>query len=97
MGQIKISESANVWVGGHQEKIVEGSMASLFALRLEPSLGNQANFFQTFTFGIIGFTVTIYSLSVGKVTNLFRVKSEERESGLISGAHLFACRVASSI
>ena len=72
-------------------------MASLFALRLKPSLGNQANFFQTFTFGIIGFTVTIYSLSVGKVTNLFRVKSEELESGLISGTHLFACRVASSI
>ena len=72
-------------------------MASLFALRLEPSLGNQANFLQTFTFGIIGFTVTIYSLSVGKVTNLFRVKSEDREGGLIIGAHLFACRVASSI
>ena len=50
-------------------------MTSLFALRLEQSLGNQADFLQTFTFGIIGFTVTIYSLSLGKVINLFRIKS----------------------
>ena len=97
MGQIKISERAAFWVGRHQEGIVEGSMASLFALRLEPSLGNQANFLQTFTFGIIGITVTVHSLSVGKVTNLSHIKSEDREGGLIIGAHLFACRVASSI
>ncbi len=69
-------------------------MASLFALRLEPRLGNQANFLQTFTFGIIGFSVTVYSLSVGRVTNLSHVKSEDRKGGLIIGAHLFACRIA---
>ena len=97
MGQIKISESSAFWVGRHQEGIVEVSVASLFALRLEPSLGNQANFLQTFSFGIIGCTVKVYSLSVGKVTNLSHVKSEDREGGLIIGVHLFACRVDSSI
>jgi len=77
--------------------IVAGSMASLFALRLEPNLGNQANFLQAFTFSIIGFTVIIQGLSAGKVANFLRVKSQDREGWLIIGAHLLARRVASFI
>ncbi len=58
--------------------IVAGSMASLFALKLEPSLGNQANFLQAFTFSIIGFTVIIQGLSAGKVANFLNVISQDR-------------------
>ena len=77
--------------------IVAGSMASLFALKLEPSLGNQANFLQAFTFSIIGFTVIIQGLSAGKVANFLSVKSQDRVGWLIIGAHLLARRVASFI
>ena len=58
--------------------IVAGSMAFLIALKLEPSLGNRANFFQAFTFSIIGFTVIIQDLSAGKVANFLSVKSQDR-------------------
>ena len=45
--------------------IVAGSMASLFALKLKPSLGSQEKKLQAFTFSIIRFTVVTQSLSVG--------------------------------
>ena len=72
-------------------------MASLFALKLEPSLGTQANFLQAFTFSIIGFTVIIQGLSAGKVANFLSVKFQDRVGWLIIGAHLLARRVASFI
>ena len=65
--------------------IVAGSMASLFALKLELSLENQANFLHAFTFSIIGFTVIIQGLSAGKVANFLSVKSQDRVGCLIMG------------
>lgn len=77
--------------------IVAGSMASLFTLRLESSLGEQANFLQAFTFSIIGFTVIVQGLSAGKVAQLLGVKAQDRQGWLIIGAHLLARRVSNFI
>jgi NhaP-type Na+/H+ or K+/H+ antiporter/mannitol/fructose-specific phosphotransferase system IIA component (Ntr-type) len=74
--------------------IIAASMASIISLYLKINQVEGYEFFEAFTYSVIGATVIIQGLSAGFIAKLLHVKSPDKDGWLIVGINSFSIRIA---
>ena len=74
--------------------IIAASMASIISLYLKINNVEGYEFFEAFTYSVIGATVLIQGLSAGFIAKLLNVKSPDKDGWLIVGINTFSIRIA---